>query len=471
MLAALACVFVMTVPPGPMDVLGPDQALVIDRTGWIFNWAAFDQDKLVSFNGYQYTPYWDADEVLVVVRRNLADNTVQALRLPQYTLTINPKDGHRNTVAGISPEDGRLHLSWDHHNNDLRYTKSRAGFLHSPPEQVTPEDFEPAQPLLPGAPQRVTYPRFFNDPEENLFFLYRTGGSGAGDTVLTRYDAATATWGMVSVRLFGKAGVYPPWDNSPSRNAYPHDILFDHAGRLHATWVFREESKTWASNHDLHYVYSDDHGVTWRNNGGTRVADLPADDPVLIDDPGIVVWDIPVYSWVINTGAMAVDAQNRLHVATFHLLEPAVPEKLEHSPPPEIHQRLGFFHYWRGGDGTWHRGGPLEVPRRAEERIRRPNVVAAPGGAVVVYWATSRGFRCHVAFAEDRWERWATFLMTGPEFTAPDACKHDRRLLRERGVLSFACDPNGGQDGRGFAVLDFSVERLVTAARAQLGLK
>lgn len=468
MLYSLLSLCVLAAAPGPMEVVDPEHAVVIDREAWVFNWAAFDQDKVVSHGRYQYTPYWDADQVLVVARRNLADNSVQALRLPQYTLTINPRDGHRNTVVGISPQDGRLHLSWDHHNNDLRYTRSRAGFLDDPPRQVTPGDFEPAQPLMPDAPQRVTYPRFFNDPKENLFFLYRTGGSGAGDTVLTRYDADTGAWRMVSVRLFGQQGVYAPWNDSPSRNAYPHDILFDSAGRLHATWVYREVGKSWASNHDLHYVYSGDAGVTWRNNAGTVVADLAEGDAVVLDDPGIVVWDIPVYSWLMNTGAMTLDAQNRVHVATFHLEEPAVPEKLEHNPPPDIFRRLRFFHYWRGNDGVWHRNGPLDAPKLGEVRIRRPNIVAAPGGALLMYWPTPGGFRCHVALAEDQWARWATFLMTGPEFTATDACKHDRRLLRDQGLLSFACDPNGTREGRGFAILDFDVSRLVAAARAQL---
>ena len=57
--------------------------------------------------------------------------------------------------------DGRLHLSWDHHNNPLRYTKTRAGFLARPPQRMTPEDFERKQ-------------RLFDDGDRDVL----TGSSG-----------------------------------------------------------------------------------------------------------------------------------------------------------------------------------------------------------------------------------------------------------------------------------------------------
>lgn len=158
------------------DHVKPISTIAVDDNVWPhFNWASFDQDKIVSFNSYQYTPYWDADKVLVIVRRDLRNNEIQALRLPRHKLTINPKDGHRNTVVGISPDDGRLHLSWDHHCNDLRYTKTRKGFLTNPPDKMSEEDFEPAQPLAADAPQRVTYPRFLNDGEGRLYLEYYRG--------------------------------------------------------------------------------------------------------------------------------------------------------------------------------------------------------------------------------------------------------------------------------------------------------
>ena len=444
----------------------PDRTLLVDDAIWpAFNRASFDQDKIVSFGDFQYALYWAADQTLVLVRRHLRTQAIQTLRFPGYHLSINPQDGHRNAVVGISPEDGRLHLSWDHHNNDLRYTKSRPGFLTAPPETLSVFDFEPAQPLTSDAPQRVTYPRFFNDPGEQLYFLYRTGSSGSGDSVLSRYDAETGAWKVLSLCLFSKEGTYPAWENSTSRNAYLHDVLFDQTGRLHITWVYREAGRTWASNHDLHYAYSDD-GAIWKNNAGAQIADLSKGDPIALDDPGIVVWPIPVYSWLMNQCGMTLDGHNQPHVATYHMLEPFVPDKLEHNPPDHVQDRLAIHHYWRDASGVWHSSGPIASAGEGEGRLRRPNIVADADNNIAIYWATGQGYRCSVGFAKDGYQTRSTVAMTGADFKSTDASKHDRRWLKQKGMLSFTAEPSG--TGCALAIVDFKLDRLVEEAWKKL---
>lgn len=457
--AFLAC---STAPSSPETTrkIQPLTSILVDSAAWpAFNWASFDQDKVISFGDYQYIVYWDSDGVLVVVRRDLRDAEVQALRLEEHRLTINPQDAHRNVVIGISPGDGRLHLSWDHHANDLRYTKTRESFLTDPPPAMTVADFEPKQPLAPDAPQRVTYPRFMNDGQGRLFFVYRSGGSGNGRTVVSRYDSDLAEWTVFSGFLFGSEGLYPPWDSSESRNAYPHDILFDEKNRLHISWVFRETGASWASNHDLHYAYSDDFGVTWMNNSGTQIADLSKDDPIELGDPGIVVWEIPVYSWMMNTCPMALDSKNQPHVVLYKHPDTFRPEELEHNPPDSIRAQLRFFHYWRDVDGQWHGNGPLAMP--AGLTIDRPDLVISEQDDVIFTWASNEGFRSFLATAENQWEDWQLLELTGPEYTSDDACKHDRRRLLETGILSFTADPNGEKEGSGYAILEFELEDLI----------
>ena len=128
--------------------------------------------------------------------------------------------------------------------------------------------------------------------------------------------------------VFSSRGTYADWNNSRSRNAYFHDVLFDSKNRLHATWVYREVAATWASNHDLHYAFSDDLGRTWCNNAGQKIADMAGGDPIELADPGIVVRDIPVFSWLMNAGCMAPDSDNRPHVVTFKLPAPREPDTL-----------------------------------------------------------------------------------------------------------------------------------------------
>jgi hypothetical protein len=448
--------------PDLIPMVEPHKTVIVDDPSWPrFNWMSFDQDKLVSWGDHQYSVYWNADRLLTLVRRDLNTDETQVLAFPNYVLAEGlserqQNNAHRNIVVGLSPGDGRVHLSWDHHNNDLNYTRSRPGFVTDPPAEMTLEDFEPKQPLTDGAPQNVTYPRFFNDHKENLFFFFRSGGSGRGDIALFEYDHAKGTWTMISNRLFGREGVYPDWNNSDSRNAYMHDLLFDDRGRLHITWIYRETFATWASNHDLHYAYSDDRGRTWKNNAGQQIADTRKGEQILLDSPGIRVREIPVFSWLMNQCGMTLDSQNRPHVATFHMAEPWIPDEVEHDPPAEEHHRLNYYHYWRDRAGTWHRSDPLPVPTPR----RRPMIVAAPDDTIVIYFTTPDGFMAHVAGPEDGYRHWHTVRLTGPEFRVNDTTKHDRRRLREENILSFTADPRGVETGSGFAFLDFSLELL-----------
>ncbi len=446
-------------------VVSPEQVVIVTEQAWeAFNWASFDQDKIVSYGDFQYAVFWAADRVLSVARRSLRDNTVQVVRLDAYRLAENlaeaqQRNGHRNTVIGLSPRDGRLHLAWDHHNNDLNYTRSRPGLVTEPPERMCVNDFEPRQPIREDAPQRVTYPRFFNDHDDGLYFFYRSGGSGSGNSALFAYDQDAGLWRMISDCLLSLEGTYPDWDNSTSRNAYLHDLLFDAAGRLHITWVYREQSRSWASNHDLHYAYSDDRGRTWKNNNGALIADTVAGERITIDSPGIVVYEIPVYSWLMNQGAMALDSRNQPHVATYHMEEPFVPEVLRHDPPAEARERLRYFHYWRDPSGAWRRSQPLPMLSSSS----RPMLVVAPDDTLILYFASPQGFMAHVAHPVDNWAEWRTLQLTGPEITANDASKPDRRLLRDRGVLSFTVDPRAQTPGRGFAFVDFHIHALLSA--------
>jgi len=425
--------------------------ITVDDEAWGWNWASWDQEKIATFGHYQYTVYWDADKVLVLVRRDLRDNGCQVLRLPAFRLTNN--DAHRNTCLGVSAADGRLHLSWDHHNDPLRYTKSRAGFLTRPPNRMDVADIEPAQPMLAEAKMetRVTYPRFLMDRQGNLFCFYRVGGSGNGNNYLQRYDANEAKWTRLGM-VFSSRGTYTPWKSSKSRCAYLHDILFDRRNRLHATWVYREVAASWASNHDLHYAYSDDRGLTWHNNAGKKIADLSAGDPIELNDRGLVVHKIPVYSWLMNAACMALDSRNRPHVVTFKSPVLHQPEKLKHNPPGGIRKGLCFYHFWRDDDGTWRGGDPID-PRGS--LTKRPDVVFDEQDTLYFFYPTKQGFRCMVSQVRDKWGTWSSHQMTGPDLTSNDATKHDRVRWRDEGMLSFTAQTQP----TGFAILDFAMKR------------
>jgi hypothetical protein len=421
----------------PRDPWQVAETVAVHSSAWRWNWASWDQDKIVTVGNFQYTVFWDADGVFVLARRDLRDNDLQALQLPQFKLSND--DAHRNTCLGVSLGDGRLHLSWDHHNNPLRYTRSRAGFLSAPPPQINASDIEPQQAIEqpPASTTRVTYPRFFNDANGRLFLFYRQGGSGNGENYLHRYDSQNGTWTAIG-KVFSSKGTWEPWEQSTSRNAYLHDLLFDANNRLHATWVYRELSATWASNHDLHYAYSDDGGVSWCNNAGQTIADLSKGDPIELEDAGIVVREIPVYSWVMNAGCMALDSKHRPHVVTFKLSSPERPQKLQHSPPTEISQKLRFVHYWRADDGRWLGGEPIEAGVDYGP-VRRGDMVFDADDTLFFFYHprdADCGFICLQSAAEDSWAQWRGYPLTGPKVRGLDASKHDRPRWARNRILS-----------------------------------
>lgn len=430
------------------------QAVTVEEQAFEWNWGAWDQEKIVSFGDYQYTIYWAADKSLAVARRDLRSNQVQTVHFREFRLSAN--DRHRNTCLGLSRHDGRLHLSWDHHSNPLNYTRSRAGFLTDPPSQISTDDFEPAQSLTDDKrlEARVTYPRFITDREGELFFFYRLGKSGDGENYLYRYDASESKWNCTG-KVASSRGTFEEWNNSKSRNAYYQDLRFDDNNRLHAIWVYREVSSTWASNHDLHYAYSDDLGVTWSNNQGAQVADLSVNDPIEISDPNLVVVEIPVHSWVMNAGPLNFDSQGRPHIVTFKAKEIQTGKHTRHDPTDNIRDQLVFVHYWRDVQGKF-RGGEAILP--GENGIFRGDLLFDKDDNLFFYYPTDVGIEYYFATSSSEWTDFqGPFLLTNAAFTAPqrNSTKHDRTRWRKEGVLSFTVQPQGG----GFAIIDLALEK------------
>jgi PGF-CTERM protein len=403
-----------------------ERQVVVDEQAHGSNVVPWDQQKVISYNGYQYVPYWDDDLDLVLARRNLETGDVQTLQF-SYELS-KPDDAHNNTAIGISPNDGRLHMAYDHHAQPINYRYSEAGFIDDPPETLSTDQFSDNTDMFADpdiSEGSVTYPRFFTNATEDLYLVYRQGGSGNGDTLFHRHDADTNTWSRLGTAI-SKDGVYGPWGDSDARNAYLHDLTFDDTNRLHMTWTFRETYATYGSNHDLHYAYSDDGGVTWMNNDGEQIADLDADDPIRVDDPGIVVVEVPPYSWLINQGTQALDAQNQPHVFTSRA-----------TTTTEVKREANrhYVHYWRTPDGEWHEqfiddtavdlsahGLNAERSDLLFDDANNLHVYSDAGGAMYVGTATA---------AAD-WGDWEIYRVADDGVHG----KHDERRWAQDGVLT-----------------------------------
>lgn len=156
---------------------------------------------------------------------------------------------------------------------------------------------------------------------DDMFCSFRDGKAGLGNDHLYLYSGSTGLFTYVGAHLTGI------W-SSP----YVHGMDYRN-GRLHASWVYRgfvhydgwddpldTKHKQQAgpngaeNNHNICYAYSDDKGYTWKNGAGQTIANLRNGGTITNDAPGLVAFDIPKNSGLINQESQAVDGDGGVHV-------------------------------------------------------------------------------------------------------------------------------------------------------------
>lgn len=264
--------------------------LVPVDSGWArnsINAVAFRKNSLVTHNNTQYIAFYNSLRYVVLGRRTLGDSRWELKQTPYQG---NTADAH-NAISLMVDGAGYLHLSWDHHNNALRYCQSKA------PGSLELTD---KMPMTGQGEQRVSYPEFYRLPDGNLLFLYRDGASGSGNLVVNRFDLATRQWTQLHRNLI---------DGEGRRNAY-WQAGTDSRGVLHLSWVWRESPDV-ASNHDLCYARSADGGRTWQKSNGENYS-LP-----ITAATAEYAWKVPQQSELINQTALSCDAAGRPFIATY----------------------------------------------------------------------------------------------------------------------------------------------------------
>ncbi|WP_426059256.1 BNR repeat-containing protein [Hymenobacter sp. B1770] len=258
--------------------------------GWAknnVNGAVFRKNSVVSHGQDQYTAYYDSTGHVTLAKRRLPAGPWQVQRTPYQG---NVKDAH-NVISLMVDGAGFVHLSFDHHNNPLRYCRSKA-----------PRSLELTEllPMTGNQEQKVSYPEFHRFPNGDLLFMYRDGGSGNGNLVLNRYRSQTQQWTRLHDVLI---------DGEGQHNAY-WQACIDLKGNIHLSWVWRESPNV-ASNHDMAYARSTDGGQTWQKSTGAAYR-LP-----ITEATAEYAARIPQNSELINQTAITTDAAGAPYIATY----------------------------------------------------------------------------------------------------------------------------------------------------------
>ena len=408
----------LTVSPLSTTTLTTSGRTALTYTGYM-NGESFQQDGILTYNGYQYASFWDQAGYVNISRRKLPSGAWQNVRLTDYVTTST--DSHNVISLGICAQDGSLHLAFDMHSSELRYRRSVAGTVSSPDTATwSAAAFGSVVTNLTGsAMSQMTYPQFISAPDGTLQLALRVGLSGSGDEVL--YEYANRAWTYVGKFIDGI---------SQNDNAYLFGIEYDSTSLLHITWTVRETPDA-STNHDLYYAYSKDKGRTWRNNAGTVVA-----LPLVSNSSGLRVWSIGQNRGLMNQESQVVDAAGIVHVLASQLPASAA----DTTDFTAAREKAVLVHYWRDkASKVWHQNYTPFL-----ERSARGDIGVDAGDNLYIASGDSSTKKLHIQTASkaSSWSDWVIRYTSDPIYYSDPLIDHQR--LKSQGVLSIFAPRYGG---------------------------
>lgn len=394
------------------------------------NGLSFQQNALTTFGDYQYVAFYATasgygKHYVNLGRRRVAPK-VEAWEYFAFTDYVQQTLDEHNTISmGISG-DGKIHLSFDHHDVPINYRVSNTGIAKKAPKEWSASAFDAVQHSLPGSTgpwTPLTYPRFERIDNGDLLMEFRIGQSGAGDSWIHRYSTTTGLWSNVGKYIQGD-------DNNAYINGFSNS-----RGTLYVSWTNRE-TPTPSTNHDFYFALSKDAGRTWLQTNGTKVA-----KPITPDTPGTKVYEIPQNSEIINQEAQCADDKGRFHALMR-----------DNSTGTAM-----FYHYLRTTDGKFSKTAikvpglstPPYLAYRGKIVAHKDAVVAvipdAPKATVQLWGATQGG----------DWKDWKK-LGEIPNMAGEPLVDEER--VRKFGVLSLFVRQGGPFGERKVQVWDFALK-------------
>lgn len=426
-LLGVSSVAIATPKAVKVEVTYPNTSAYVMGTGEQLSGQQFQTDGILTYQGYQYAVYYNLTRNVCIARRKMPVGGWEEVVLP-YRNSVD--DAHNTISMGISAKDGRIHLSYDHHNDDLRYCYSVVGSANQPEQMPwVAASFSATTNIMDKAVPNVTYPRFISKPDGNLLFECRYRWSGYGDSYLREYDADTQTWKLIGRYVQGE-------DVTPDACAYINGMSYDKFGKLHITWCWRDDFGG-GSNHDFYYAYSEDHGVSWKDTFGDKKATTDAMDPVFSNTTGnclgqkkvtYMIEKIPYNRGYINQETQDVDSKGRIHAVNSHIPD----GQADDSNWASSRTKARLHHRFRKEDGTWVKR-LITVNGVSVNSIRRVHLaIDSYDNAYVM----ANGYGVIMASPNDDYATWTLLSDDGKTgfYSEPLA---DKPLLREKGVLSF----------------------------------
>lgn len=405
------------------------------------NFVSFQQNAIMTYNGYQYITYWNKPGNVCIARKEISEGKWEEVVLTDYTSPHDLSDGHYNISFGICKNDGTIHISFDHHNDKMNYRVSVADLANDPENaDWSATSFGPVVNYLetgvvlndtkfPGA---ITYPRFISKPDGDLLFECRTGWSGDGNSHLWEYSGTTSQWSYIGEYLHGRSDGMPA--GYVNNCGYINGLHYTPGGtRLHVSLVWRDSPDP-NSNHDMCYAYSDDDGRTWYNTAGTLIGTTGSSEALSLLNyysEGFQILPVSQNRGLINQEAQAVDSKGKIHILQSYLKD-GVNESSWYNRRTKAVMR----HIYQDDAGNW------QNDIIADSRIDRGDIAVDTDDNLYVL---APDYRVYWAKASEKWATWYEFDLSQDGKAVAEGII-DREMLLKHDTLSFALahsDMNG----------------------------
>lgn len=399
------------------------------------NFVAFQQSAIMTYKGFQYMTYWNNAFKVCVARRAIPEGKWQEVELPGYSVSqTHFDDNHYNISMGICENDGTIHLSYDHHNDLLRYRASVAGLANDTTIPWSAESFGAhtnnlGEGVLVTFDGNITYPRFVSMPNGNMLFEARSGISGDGNSHLWEYDGNTHKWMYVGEYMHGRTGKTAGYT---SKCGYINGLHYTPGGtRLHVSFIWRETPNP-PSNHDLYYAYSDDNGRTWFNDAGVKVA-TTGSDPLHYDKTSLKIVSISENRGLINQESQTVDKNGKIHILQSYMLD----SEANSTNWMGSRQKAYMRHIYKDENGIWQKD-QIDL-----SNINRSQIAADGNNNLYV---VAPNYRVYTAKASEGWKTWKSVDLSGSTKAISEG-QIDREMLLNYNILQFTF-PSSENNGR-----------------------
>ena len=388
-------------------------------SGWArnsVNTVIFRKNALTTHGDLQFTAYYDASSNLVLAKRKKGFKNWTTFTTGYKGHT---EDAHRDISIAVDG-DGYLHVSWDHHDSHLRYARSKI------PLGL---ELESELPMTGKLEDKVTYPEFYNLPNGNLLFFYRSGRSGRGSMVVNSYNHETKEWSQLHSNLI---------DGEGERSAY-WQATVDKSGGVHLSWTWRESWDV-ATNHDICYAVSHDGGKTWQKSTGDKYK-LP-----ITTKTAEKAWKLPQNSNLINQTSMTTNSKGEPFIASYWEEKGSMQYQVVYKAKTEWKHLNADF---RKTNFSLGGGGTKRIP------ISRPEILVKGNGSrqeiLLLYRDEERGNKVSLASKALSDEKpWEITDITEQEVGQWEP-NFDRLLWIQKGILSIFVQKVTQVDAEGVA--------------------